>query len=151
MLKLLNHYTLNTYNLKVSYPPEIGTKVHCSLQNMIKEAKNGELVEIYPNIRMKLTVDNEKGCYICTLHLPDETPTLLTAGCNNKDYAAEFFNEINETYEGIYKRKSKIVPMFPYILDMIFPVPENYKNMFKWTADFCKCLAWQILSPESIR
>lgn len=151
-MKYLNHYTVNINNNRKSLPKEVSKKTFEFVSILIEKAMIEEYVKVIDDIYMKLTVETP-NTYVCTLYIEYENelyPILITSGCNSKDDAAYTINALSETYYSMYGKKMNIIPMIPFVTDIILPTNEKIWmraiKAYEWTGDFCKCLGWVVLS-----
>lgn len=150
-MNYLNHYTLNTGHNRKSYSNEVNKGMYFMLNRLIQEAMKNEFVDVLDGTVMKLTI--EGSSYVITLfnNIKEKNPLLVTFGCKYGKDATNIVKEANSFYKKIYNEESKIVPITPFCLDIVLPSLIFYPQIAEWTGDFCRCMAWSILSPEKIR
>ena len=85
----INHYTLNTGNLRVSYPEEVNKDLFFILKKYINKAKRGK-TQLLDGTYMYII--EEEDCYVCTLYGKrgnDFVPIISTSG--TKDESARTY------------------------------------------------------------
>ena len=155
MIKYINHYTMNTGDCVTFEAENVEKELYFVMQSKINEAKmyNDEFIDLIDGTKIKITIEPDKS-YVCTLYTEifgELQPILITAGCCNTNRAAEIYGLMKDMYKSFYSDEMKIIPTAPFILDLLLPYSAVCMEKFSWTGDFCKCLGWNIMSPESIR
>lgn len=151
MISSINHYTLNTGGMRTTTPDEVSAVIYFRFKNVINKAKVTEYVDVVDNIKMHLTI--EQSAYACTLFAGEEdnlVPIVYTCGCSNKDDISLIWPITSEMYKQVYGDQVKIVPMFPFIADIVLPGAVTRIDALQWTGDFCRCLGWMLLEPNAI-
>ena len=151
MIEKINHYTLNTGNMRTTMPSEISTTVYFRLKSIINQAKETEYVDVIDNTKMHLTIENDD--YACTLYSGSDNdslvPILLTCGCKNRK-DSYVWAATSDAYKRVYGEKIKIVPMAPFIADIVLPGAFTRMDALTWTGDFSRCLGWLLLEPRAV-
>lgn len=69
---------------------------------------------------------------------------------DKEDYSY-MLEQLQNFYERFNHEKPKVIPSLPFVADMIMPAALFCMKELEWTGDFCRCMGWAVLSPESIR
>lgn len=147
-MKYLNHYTVNTTHNRKSYAEEVDKKIYLILKSMINKALNGEKVDIMDGVSITLTAEEE--CYVATFWLSDNTPILITFGAKSQDGRKMVSDLIAKNYSMILNT-IPILPEAPVVADVILPGSIKRIDVLQWSGDFCRCLGWIMLDPNSVR
>lgn len=150
-MERFNHYTLNTGHSKTSYPTDVDKGIYFIMRNYVENALNcnDELMDFIDGTKIKLTA--EGTTYVCSLYDSKGIPFLMTAGCCDKNRYAEIYGMMADVFKRVGGKPTGIAPMPPFVLDLVLPNFVNCIDKLEWTADFCQCLGWMIMSPESVR
>lgn len=150
-MEYINHYTLNTGNNRKSFSKEVDKNMYFTLKRMIDDAERHEFADVMDGTVMNLTI--EDSAYVITLfnNIEEKIPLLVTFGCRDGKDAAKTIKEANKIYKTIYNAEPKVAPITPFCLDILFPSVIFNPEISEWSGDFCRCMAWAILSPEEIR
>lgn len=149
----INHYTLNTGNLRVSYPEEVNKDLFFFLKKYINRAKRGK-TQLLDGTYMYII--EEEDCYVCTLYGKrgnDFVPIISTSG--TKDESARTY--VWEQMEHMAKAESqgdyttRVPVTVPYIVDYVHITSVYFFDALTWTGDFARCLGWMMLFPEEVR
>lgn len=94
--------------------------------------------------------------YVLTVYYSSndqKSPVLLTLGSDKDTETNSIWDNAVEFYRSLFPQKQEPTRMkvtAPLILDIVLPSPAP-AEIYTMTADISRCLAWMILSPESIR
>lgn len=153
MIESFNHYTLNTGDSRRSHPREVDKNMYLVLKGFIRDSQKKEFVDLFDGVQFKLTM-TERRSYVCTLFKTikgQHTPFLITFGCCDKEDYSYMLEQLQNFYERFNHEKPKVIPSLPFVADMIMPAALFCMKELEWTGDFCRCMGWAVLSPESIR
>lgn len=152
-MNTINHFTVNTKNNIIQHEEDIPKELYFYLRGLIEDALSDDGIDLHNNTNFKLTIDEE--CYMGTLNLKTRNgmiPILTTAGARVEDKRMYVWNEIERIRSLIFpfEKESIIPPGTPFIVDIIYPTISKEKDLelFKWTGDFSRCLAWVLMMPE---
>ena len=79
-VEYFNYLTLTTGHLTRVYPDDVDKELYLQVQSVVKDAVRPEGVEIFPNIRLKLTI--LESAYVGTFSLIDEDCLILSAAAS---------------------------------------------------------------------
>lgn len=150
-MKYLNHYTVNTGDMRQSFPSEVHSEMIFTLNRIIKDAEANRYADVLDNTKVEIT--REDGVYALTLyreHNGELLPIFMSVGCSAPDRTKDIWKSVESTYEKIYNKKVDIIPMYPYIADIILPYAGLFLPAFNWTGDFSRCMGWALLAPKDI-
>lgn len=82
-MKYMNHITLNTMDVRKTYPSEIDKDIYFILKGIVSEAKKNEYVEILDDTYLSLTIES-KDIYAATLLYKKQFPVLTSYGVRKK-------------------------------------------------------------------
>ena len=149
-IKSINHITYNTNHRRDSSPSEIHKETLNFFESKFQEAqKHG--AELLDDTILKLTIESDRT-YAATLFSKNNLPIFTTCGTKNPKkvkYVWDNLRKVNDSMIGA----TKITPLpskAPFCVDLILPPMIDNMGVTSWTGDFSKCLAWAVLSPESI-
>ena len=152
MIDKINHYTINTGDMRTTTPDEVSSNVYFRLSSIINQAANKEYVDVIDGTKIHLTV--EGNVYACTLYSgsdeSDLVPILFTCGCRDGEDLQYVWSSASTMYERLFGTKLKTTPMSPFIADMILPDAFTRLDVLTWSGDFCRCLGWILLEPKAI-
>lgn len=149
-MKYMNHITLNTMDVRKTYPSEIDKDIYFILKGIVSESKKNEYVEILDDIYLSLTIES-KDIYAATLLYKKQFPVLTSYGVRKK----EDMDYVWDVATGLYKKITadnieRIPVQNPAIIDVLYPIVNVPFEIFSWTGDFTRCLGWILLDPDSI-
>jgi hypothetical protein len=162
-MELMNHYTLNTGDVRKSNFNEIDTKIIYELKNMVRNSmseKGFDTPLMDDGIKYNIKSAIEKKGFMCTLgyysNTGDLLPILEIVGSKFTNEPYKIISNLASELEKVFKFrkvKTKINKLKkPYVVDYIYPTVSIYmlENMlepkdFSWTGDFCRCLGWIML------
>lgn len=149
----INHYTLNTGNMRESSSSEINKDIYFRLKSIINRAKRGK-TELLDNTYIEISEDDYG--YICDLYGrrgKEYVPILSTAGTKIESGRKYIWDSMETIAKAEYGKKySYRVPVaVPYIVDLIHIPSVYFMEVMEWTGDFTRCLGWMLLFPEEVR
>ena len=151
MIKSINHITYNTNHRRDSLPTEVGgDTLEYFKDKILKMHDSG--IELFDGVECKLTLEGE-GTYVATLYAKDDMPIFTTAGTSNPQKVKYVWDNLRKVNDAV-NPSSKIVPLpsqAPFCVDLLLPAMVTAPSVATWTDDFSRCLAWAVLSPESIQ
>lgn len=152
MIDKINHYTINTGDMRTTTPNEVSSNVYFRLSSIINQATNKEYVDVIDDTKIHLTI--EGNIYACTLYSgkdeSDLVPILFTCGCRDGNDLSYIWPSVSAMYQRLFGTKLKTTPMSPFIADMILPDAFSRLDVLTWSGDFCRCLGWLLLEPKAI-
>ena len=110
-------------------------------------------MDLFDGVQVKLTM-TERRSDVCTLFKTikgEHTPFLITFGCCDKEDYSYMLEQLQNFYERFNHEKPTVIPSLPFVADVIMPAALFCMKELEWTGDFCRCMGWAVLSPESIR
>lgn len=149
----INHYTLNTGDMRMSKSSEINKDIFFRLKAIINRARKGK-TELLGRTYIEITED-EYG-YICDLYGKrgnEYIPILSTAGTKYKEGRKYIWDAMERVAKAEYEDKymSSVPVEPPYIIDLVHISSAYFMDVLEWTGDFARCLGWMMLFPEEIR
>lgn len=149
----INHYTLNTGNMRMSEAAEINTDIYFRLKSIINRAKRGK-TELLDNTYIEISEDDYG--YICDLYGKRGKEYILilsTAGTKTEPGRKYIWDSMEVIAKAEYGNKYTYrVPVeVPYIIDLVHIPSIYFTEVLDWTGDFARCLGWMLLFPEEVR
>ena len=149
----INHYTLNTGNMRISEPSEVNMDIYFTLKSIINRARRGK-TELLDNTYIEI-LEDDYG-YICDLYGKrgkEYIPILSTAGTKMEVGRIYIWNSMETIAKAEYRERytTRVPVEVPYIIDLIHISSVYFMEVLNWTGDFTRCLGWMILFPEEIR
>lgn len=149
----INHYTLNTGNMRVSEPSEVNMNIYFTLKSIINRARRGK-TELLDNTFIEISEDNYG--YVCDLYGKRGKEYILilsTAGTKIESGRKYIWDSIEAVAKAEYGERYtvKIPVEVPYVVDLVHIPSVYFMDVMSWTGDFTKCLGWMMLFPNEIR
>lgn len=149
-MEYINHVTLNTMDVRKTYPSEVNKDIYFILKRIVDEAKKNKYVEVLDDTYLSLTIENQ-DIYAATLLHEKQFPVLTSYGVRKK----EDMDYVWDVATGLYKKITadnieRIPVQNPAIIDVLYPIVNVPFEIFSWTGDFTRCLGWILMDPDSI-
>lgn len=149
-MEYINHITMNTMDMRKTYPNEVNKDIYFILKRLVNEAKENEYVEVLDDTYLSLTIEN-KDVYAATLLYKRKFPVLTSYGVRKKEDMNYVWGVATELYKKIVSENIERIPVQnPAIIDVLYPIFNIPFGIFSWTGDFTRCLGWMLLDPKSI-
>lgn len=153
-MEYFNHYTLNTGHNRQSYASEVSSSTVFIMKTMVKRiVEAGGICEFFlPETFMEITLEDD--IYAATLYIEDgqqnKQPILLSLATTNPKKRKEMIGEVNDVQKAFGINRICIIPKAPVIVDILLPAIHLRPELAHLTGDLTRCLAWVLLSPESV-
>lgn len=149
-MEYINHVTLNTMDVRKTYPSEVNKDIYFILKRIVDEAKKNKYVEVLDDTYLSLTIENQ-DIYAATLLHEKQFPVLTSYGVRKKEDMDYVWDVATGLYKKITSDKIERIPVQnPAIIDVLYPIVNVPFEIFSWTGDFTRCLGWILLDPDSI-
>lgn len=150
-MKIINHITLNSGQIRQSSVQEINKELYFKLKSLLSDAQKPAGAIIEGNYTLSTSLF--KGGAISTLYGRkglDKLPILTTTCCLKDD--GSVWKHLHDSALIPLPITNALKPIAsPYIADRIEPFATEFLDAMKWTGDLSRCLGWLILDPRSIQ
>lgn len=149
-MEYINHITLNTMDVRKTYPSEVNKDIYFILKRIVAEAKKNKYVEVLDDTYLSLTIENQ-DIYAATLLHEKQFPVLTSYVVRKKEDMDYVWDVATGLYKKITSDKIERIPVQnPAIIDVLYPIVNVQFEIFSWTGDFTRCLGWILMDPDSI-
>ena len=148
-MDFFNHYTLNTGDFRQSTREELDEGTCFALRKMVREAEKSGSTEVLDDVKMRIT--REGTSYIITLFIEvdeQEIPILCTMGCRDRFDYEYVWDSARHIYSSFFKEDLKVVPILPFVADIVYPMSILAPSVLEWSGSFCRDMGWFLLGGD---
>lgn len=152
-MQFFNHYTMNSQDMRVSYPSEVDKSIYFILKSIFES--EDEYKQVIDNLYADIAC--EPNCYTSTLYLKKQgeyIPVLVSLGCSDESKARYVWDCAYSMFKNSVPFPPSAVPLMPaapFVIDVILPtyilLPKRDMSL---TGDLTRCMGWMMLDPKAV-